>query len=407
MGVTRLASLSFVALASCGAPAVSPPARPPAEDAGVNAEAVAVAPDPTGFRVTGAMHHARRAHTSTVLNDGRVLVVGGEAGDDLHMLDSAEVFDPSTEKWTELPRLPAARSNHSATLLKDGRVLIAGGGKSSIIGEPSGEAAISSALLFDPSTDTFSETGPLTSARSSHGAARLADGRVVVVGGGGADVMGPCPPQYPSCFIAKPIASAEIYDPATDRWSALAPLSEARHSFALVPLASGAILAAAGAKDGGGGTATTELFDPATLSWSAGPKLSVDRLHPSVTRLGDGRILIAAGKKANIGPLDTAEIFSDGAWSPAAKLQGARNGAILVTLSSGNALIVGGFDQIQQKILDAAAIYDVPSASWRSIRPLVGERSLHTAVTLRDGRVLVCGGAVDVGAELKTCTISE
>src|SRR6185295_4708145 len=100
------------------------------------------------FRPSGAMNVPRRNFTLTVLADGRVLAIGGDDGVSLDPIDSVEVFDPKSETWTELAALPAPRSNHTATLLKDGRVLVAGGGQSSLIGNPSGESVLTSALLF-------------------------------------------------------------------------------------------------------------------------------------------------------------------------------------------------------------------------------------------------------------------
>src|ERR1035437_6173747 len=93
-----------------------------------------------------------------------------------------------------------ARGWHTATLLTDGRVLIAGGR------DDSGVHA--SAELFDPATGTFSPTGSMTVARHGHTATRLSDGRVLIAGGLSANGT-----------TAVYLASAELYDPATGKFS--------------------------------------------------------------------------------------------------------------------------------------------------------------------------------------------
>src|SRR5206468_2287555 len=68
--------------------------------------AVTQAYDPsTGlWHTVASMHTARIGFTATVLRDGRVLVVGG-IGATMNDLASAEVFDPGVERWTMLPAL--------------------------------------------------------------------------------------------------------------------------------------------------------------------------------------------------------------------------------------------------------------------------------------------------------------
>jgi hypothetical protein len=106
--------------------------------------------------------------TQTLLTNGKVLVAGG-AG------DSAEVYDPSTGKFSAVGKMTRVREDHTATLLRDGTVLITG---SQLF-----PGATASAELYDPATGTFSVTADMTSPRFFHTATLLMDGRVLMAGG--------------------------------------------------------------------------------------------------------------------------------------------------------------------------------------------------------------------------------
>jgi hypothetical protein len=378
-------------------------------DGSTDAEPPAV--DPNSFRATTPMNVARRTFTATLLEDGRVLVVGGNEGNPPTMIADVEVFDPDGESWTELAPLPEPRANHTATLLDDGRVLVAGGGPSSIIGNPSGQGVLSSALLFDPASGAWTPTGSMKTARAAHEARRLPDGRVLVVGGGIDAVWGPCAAQYPNCTVAETTATAEIYDPASGNFSDTDALSDGRMSFTLTTLADGSQLAVGGfGSHVGTSLASAERFDLATLTWNqAGALGAADRLHHSAARLGSGRVLIAGGKKANVAPQTSTQIFDPASdtWSAGTPLDQPRTGALAFELASGRVLIAGGYNQLTQTTLDVAAIYDDASAAWTSVGPLTVGRSLHAGVVLKSGKVLVCGGATPLHSHIDTCDLSE
>jgi len=75
------------------------------------------------WTATGNLNSARDRHTATLLPNGLVLVACGLG--DTGVLDSGEVFNPSTGVWTVTDNLNTARDRHTATLLPNER---AGGG---------------------------------------------------------------------------------------------------------------------------------------------------------------------------------------------------------------------------------------------------------------------------------------
>src|SRR4026207_278476 len=86
---------------------------------------MAAAPRTLGWSVAPSMGTARYAHTSTLVTNDCVLVVGGQANSGA--LSSCELYNPNTNGWTPSGSLAVARAYHTATFLGNGKVLIVGG----------------------------------------------------------------------------------------------------------------------------------------------------------------------------------------------------------------------------------------------------------------------------------------
>lgn len=124
------------------------------------------------------MQADRFRHTATLLKDGRILLTGGYSSTQGKTLASAEIYDPATGTFTLLSSpMSDTRMDHTATLLNDGRVLIVGGW-SSVKGR-----TVASADLYDPATNAFTPAAPLPVSRHEHTATLLPDGTVLVTGG--------------------------------------------------------------------------------------------------------------------------------------------------------------------------------------------------------------------------------
>jgi Kelch motif/Galactose oxidase, central domain len=122
------------------------------------------------------MHAGRVSHTATLLRNGRVLIVGGR-GDKVNA--SAEIYDPASEQFVPTGSLITARYKHTAGLLPDGRVLIAGGSD-----ERDWNGNMNSAEIYDPGTGKFTSTSPLNASRFKlPDAVRLASGNLLIAGG--------------------------------------------------------------------------------------------------------------------------------------------------------------------------------------------------------------------------------
>jgi Kelch motif len=164
------------------------------------------------------MKQARAFHSATLLKNGHVLVAGG--GDSISedclrptwnsVHASAEVYDDSTGKWTNVGIMGEARTEHQAILLPSNKVLIAGGKRTS-----SGRT-LATAELYDPDTKSWSSTSRLRKGRSGHSLNLGANG-VLAIGGfqsfppaeGELDVeLFPLAPQGYACSLDEQCESA-------------------------------------------------------------------------------------------------------------------------------------------------------------------------------------------------------
>jgi hypothetical protein len=240
-------------------------------------------PDNGTWVAAGRLNLPRAHETLTLLNDGRVLAAGGgiEGGPGWASTASAEIYDPKNGVWSILPPMSVARVHHTATLLPDGEVLIAGGA-TTYFGEAGSVTA--SAEIFNPHSNSWRVIAPMSHPRYVGGAALLNDGRVLVAGG-----------WYATTSSDPSHQTAEIYDPATDRWTAAAPMANARAEFGLVALPDGRVLAAGGVDPGYKVQASSELYDPTTGLWQLTGSLGVATVWPAMQALPDGRVLVAGG----------------------------------------------------------------------------------------------------------------
>ena len=134
-------------------------------------------PSQRGWVQGAPLRHPRSDHAATALQDGRVLVTGGNANTTL--LASTEIYNPRSDKWTEAAPMPRARTQHSAVTLVDGRVLVTGG--IDVNGAPT-----STTFIYDPRTDSWADGPLMTIARLQQVVVALPSGDVLLAGGDGA-----------------------------------------------------------------------------------------------------------------------------------------------------------------------------------------------------------------------------
>ena len=326
----------------------------------------------TNFNATGSLATARSQHTATLLPNGLVLVAGG-GGSGANPLASAELYNPGTENWTNTGSLANARADHTATLLPNGLVLVTGGNGISDY--------LTSAELYNPATGNWTTTGSLATARTYHTATLLPNGLVLVTGGNG---------------ISGRLASAELYNPATGTWTNTGSLATARFRHTATLLPNGLLLVAGGSDSSGypGPIASAELYNPATGNWTNTGSLANARTYHTATLLPNGLVLVTGGNGIS-GHLASAELYNPatGTWTNTGSLATARFQHTATLLPNGLLLVAGGYGNGGSGIYVASAeLYDPATGTWTTTGSLATARALHTATLLPNGLVLIAGG---------------
>ena len=306
---------------------------------------------------------ARAGHAATILPDGQVLVVGGIGG-----ADTAERYDPAADAWQPAGRMATLRGEVAIAPLADGRVLA--------VGAVGGMGSTAAAERYDPATDTWQQVaapplfpyGTLTT---------LADGRALYISAG----------------------RAAVYAPGTDTWTPTGPLSDRaggnRH--AATPLPDGRVLVTGGIRGDCVKTAclnaTAERYDPATNRWATVAPMRQVRADHDATLLPDGGVLVVGdyGDSRLTERYDPAtDTWADAGMLPIGFVSG---GQSLTALPGNRALLVTSTFSPSPSPIATALIYDVATAAWQQIDASGIPRLAHSATLLRDGRVLIAGGS--------------
>jgi hypothetical protein len=144
----------------------------------------------------------------------------------------------------------------------------------------------------------------MTTPRKRHTATLLPNGKLLVAAGDRAN------DNY--------LASAELYDPATEAWTLTGSLGIARRTHTATLLPNGKVLVAGGETNlSFGATSSAELYDPDSESWSSTGPMTTRRLWHAATLLPIGKVLVTGGKTSQgSAGLTNAEAFDPvtGTW---------------------------------------------------------------------------------------------
>lgn len=316
-------------------------------------------PNLEAFEPTGSMNSARALHRATLLNDGRVFITGGV--DALgNVLNTAEIYNPTTGVFTSVPAMSTARVGHTATRLPDGRVFVAGGSSSLVDSTAFYSSAQSTTVIYNPTTNTWSNGPGLGEPKTFHDAVALADGRVFLSGG----------ITFINFIVIIPSISAKsaLYNPANGTINTNLTLPSARAAHSSILLNDGRVLVVGGA--GGSILAPTvlsscDLYTASNNSFQAAGALSTPLAITTLVKLPNGTILAAGGAQGSLTaptPVADALVYTPvgggaGSWAATSSMTSTRSGAPGVLLNDQSVLVVGGGGGVSNTALQTAEVY--------------------------------------------------
>ena len=230
--------------------------------------------------------------------------------------------------------------------------------------------------IYNPATNTWSAAAPMLLSRSDPMAVVLGDGRVLVFGGEDAGLNA--------------LAHAELYDPAANTWTATGSMNHARVRPTAHRLSNGKVLVAGGYSRTGGPISflnTAEVYDPATGLWTVLPTpLSTARAQHAAQLLPGGTELLILGGVNSSGFVTTAERYAvDGSATTPLAYGVSGNVHVSVRLDDGSVLVMSEGSTTARR-------FDPATSTWTT-STMGATRSLPTMTLLVDGRVLLAGGS--------------
>lgn len=192
-----------------------------------------------------------RGAAAAVAHDGLIYVVGGQqvghASGHVAWFDS---LDPRTGEWRRLPDAPHARDHFQVGVI-DGKLYAAGGRRSAAASGQPFELTVAEVDVYDFATGrwtTLPASSNIPTPRAGTTAAVL-NGKLLVIGG-------------ESAGQTTGHAEVESFDPATGRWTTLAPMNQGRHAMQAI-VHGGKLYIAAGSHNRGHGEYNShEVYTP-------------------------------------------------------------------------------------------------------------------------------------------------
>ena len=250
--------------------------------------------------VTGAwtrgpdMASARWYPGATELADGRVVAFSGNATPTAFS-NTPEIYNPATNAWSALTGISTSDVQEDEYPLN----FLLPNGKLFVLAPSTGATR-----LLDPAALTYVPAAAAASPVRNGSAAMYLPGKILASGGGPAG--------------GSSVTDAAILDTTqpAPAWQPIAPMAFPRYMHNLTMLPDGKVFAVGGStivdQAVTSGSRTPEMWDPATQTWSQlAPEVDERMYHSTSVLLPDGRVLVAGGGRwSTAHDFYTAEIYS-------------------------------------------------------------------------------------------------
>ncbi|XP_057187150.1 kelch-like protein 5 isoform X2 [Triplophysa rosa] len=256
-----------------------------------------------------AVMSGRRLQFGVAVLDDRLYVVGGRDG--LKTLNTVECYNPRSKSWSVMPPMSTHRHGLGVAVLE---------GPMYAVGGHDGWSYLSTVERWDPQARQWSFVASMATPRSTVGVAVL-NSKLYAVGGRDGS----------SC-----LKSVECFDPHTNKWSSCAPMSKRRGGVGVATW--NGFLYAIGGHDAPASSLASRLsdcverYDPKTDTWTAVAPMSLSRDAVGVCLLGD-RLYAVGGYDGQV-YLNTVEAYDPqtNEWTQVAPLCLGRAGACVVAV---------------------------------------------------------------------------
>jgi hypothetical protein len=316
------------------------------------------------WRVRGVSRGFRRWATSTLSSLPRVVAVGGVVLDrsvappKFVATASVEALDLSTMRWSAagcMPSLPDPRAGHAVSSGADGRVVVCCGYNRG--GTDQMAHLTSTALQWLPGTGAWSALPDLPARRVGAASVGLPDGRTMLIGGASG---------------GQAVASVLVL--AAD--GGLPPLTGARAYSTAAVLPDGKVLVAGGQSGPGNDTVfnTAELWDPATQKWTALPPMAHKRYCAAACVLHSGQVAVVGGTGTDNVPRKDGEVYDPvkREWEPLGAEMAHTHGNISTVAVAGGLLAMGA---------NPSELYDEDSGRWLTLPHAMADQRTGTKGT--------------------------
>lgn len=302
------------------------------------------------------LNEERYIHAAVELDDGNVLVTGGELVD----ATLCEIYNVSENTWTYTTPMNRPRFTHNIIKLIDGKIMVIGG-------------IDKSCEIYDPSTKTWAITDSINQERTvtPTTVTLLDDGRVLITGGWF---------YNGNSNGARYLNTSEIYDPQTGKWSLTDSLKIGRDGHTATKLKNGKVLVVGGYNKEKGALKVCEIYDPVANKWSFADSLKFGRYYHSALLLNDGKVLVTGG--SNLTECELYDPESD-KWSTVGSSAGSYDKSVL--LNDSTAMLLHSSAEWE--------LYDVKN--FKSI--YLGSSSgiyYSNVLKLSNGKIITTGGLI-------------